>query len=113
MFIPDPDFYRTPDPGVKKVRYRVPDPDLQRCLYRRAYSLMICNQNHHIAYLINFLSAGNGRLTYLVPKPKAEKVKAETEEETETKKEEEEKEKSNEEGEESLYDRFGRMLKRS
>jgi len=49
-----------------------------------------------------------------VPKPKAEKAKVGTEE---TKEEEEEEEKASdkasEEGEESLYDRFGRMLKRS
>jgi hypothetical protein len=78
--------------------------------------LCLSEPPYRLPNLISFVcvcfSAGNGRLTYLVPKPKAEKVKAETEEATETK-EEEEKEKSSEEGEESLYDRFGRMLKRS
>jgi hypothetical protein len=64
-----------------------------------------------------FCSAGNGRLTYLVPKPKEEKKKRSEPEEAAAAaaavKEESSEPPSGEGGEESLYDRFGRMLKRS
>ena len=64
--------------------------------------------------LFNFVlfvsSAHNGVLTYLVPKPKEAKKKPEAEET----KEDTTGGKPPEEGEEeSLYDRFGRLLKRN
>lgn len=89
---------------------------LEYCVFEKHLSNVYGTWRLHSKIVPDWMprSAGNGRLTYLVPKPKAEEEDLTKSEPAQTEaKEVTGERRSDAEEEETLYDRFGRMLKRS